>query len=102
MGKGFGSYSHKPVEPVESVDQFCQPTPLYLLLFSLGNRNRSTWPTEPTGIKGAGGFWASGRRQPPLGFSSRFSFEAAHSHGAFAVAASALALLARTFFEVPR
>ena len=35
MGKGSGSYSHKPVEPVDSVDQFCQPTPLYLLLFSL-------------------------------------------------------------------
>ena len=33
MGKGSGSYSHKPVEPVDSVDQFCQPTPLYLLLF---------------------------------------------------------------------
>ena len=34
MEKGSGSYSHKPVEPVDSVDQFCQPTPLYLLLFS--------------------------------------------------------------------
>ena len=33
MGKGSGSYSHKPVEPVDSVDQFCQTTPLYLLLF---------------------------------------------------------------------
>ena len=33
MGRGSGSYSHKPVEPVDSVDQFCQPTPLYLLLF---------------------------------------------------------------------
>ena len=33
MEKGSGSYSHKPVEPVDSVDQFCQPTPLYLLLF---------------------------------------------------------------------
>ena len=33
MEKGFGSYSHKPVESVDSVDQFCQPTPLYLLLF---------------------------------------------------------------------
>ena len=33
MGKGSGSYTHKPVEPVDSVDQFCQPTPLYLLLF---------------------------------------------------------------------
>ena len=33
MEKGSGSYSHKPVEPVDSVDQFCQPNPLYLLLF---------------------------------------------------------------------
>ena len=33
IGRGSGSYSHKPVEPVDSVDQFCQPTPLYLLLF---------------------------------------------------------------------
>ena len=30
MGRGSGSYSHKPVEPV---DQFFQPTPLHLLLF---------------------------------------------------------------------
>ncbi len=30
IGKDSGSYSHKPVD---SVDQFSQPTPLYLLLF---------------------------------------------------------------------
>ena len=51
MGKGSDSYSHKPVEPVDSVDQFCQPTPLYLLLFSLGIEIGPLGPLSPLELK---------------------------------------------------